>query len=245
MKRILTIVLSCSSLVSAASAAKPTAGPAFAGTLTTELVMASKDAVHPLQPWDEAFAKLQSQLGKPTKVDGKRYYWAATQGDDCVFTYVERDDGKEYKVDGFVVGGVSPPLNAKSGTNGVDQDDCLEAAGKGKPEDPSALPPPTDGKPIAPKLVLDNAVKAPSKWTGAQVAVTGTLNGVGGIAVMIGDDAKATETLDCIVKQAPDDALMGKPVIAKGTIKMEKWTSGGSAGHKLKAALDPCELSAK
>jgi hypothetical protein len=221
----------------------PPTPPPFTGTLTANLVMAADRTVKPLQPWDDAFAQLQGKLGKPTKIDGKNYSWAAMAGDDCAYVTVERVDGKAYNTTGLVVGAVSRPMRVGKDGPAMNRGDCLDAAGKGaeaEPEDPNAASPPTDGKPASVALVLDNAVKGRSKWRGVEVSVQGVYAGVSGDMAFIAE-TDSSPHLDCTVKTPLDESLFGKPVIAKGTVKLDKWMSGDGK-QTLRPELDPCEM---
>ncbi len=225
--------------------AEPPPGPPFTGTLTVALVMSSESLVKPLQPWDDAFARLQAKLGKPTVVDGKHYTWAAMEGDDCAYFSVEQEDGKQYKVDGIVVGGVQHPAKSTKGSGDHGRADCLRALGKDlPPEDPSAQPAPSDDKPVAVSFVVDNGIKAHSRWVGKPVTVDAKLAGIGGISVTLADVANDKATLTCMLKAQADDKLLGKPVTAKGTFAIQRMED--SKGDVSAAPeLDPCEITAK
>ena len=136
----------------------------YTGPLTVELVMAARDAVHLFQPWDEAYAQLEGKLGKPTKIDGDKYEWAATRDDDCADFIVEREDGAHYQQPGMLVGTIhSPKTFGKDGAQ-FGRGDCLELVGLGvAPEDPTT-PGPKAVETI--KDVVANAVKSRSKWDG-------------------------------------------------------------------------------
>ncbi len=256
-----------SSAAASASAEAPVAeappGPPFTGTLTLALVMSSGSLVRPLQPWSDAFARLQAKLGKPTHVDGKRYTWAAMEGDDCAYLLVEQEDGKQYKVDGLVVGGVSKPAKSTKGGADNGRDKCLEAMGTDlPPEDPEAQPAPSDDKPIAVSFVVANGIKARSRWVGKPVTVEAQVAGIGGIAVTLADVADKQVTLTCIVTgQADksgdrttrsaaaggaevDDKLLGKPVVAKGTFKIQRMMNGRGE-PSVAPQLEPCAITAK
>ena len=56
--------------------------------------MAAKGMVKPFDPWPAAEKKLIAKLGKPTKIDGKKNWWAAMSGDDCTGFYAENSGGQ-------------------------------------------------------------------------------------------------------------------------------------------------------
>jgi hypothetical protein len=224
--------------------AEPPPAPPFTGTLTIALVMSSGSLVKPLQPWDDAFARLQAKLGKPTLIDGKNYTWAAMEGDDCAYFSVEQEDGKQYKVDGIVVGGVQHPAKSTKGSADNGRGKCLEVLGKDvPPEDPSAQPAPGDDKPVSVSFVVDNGIKARSRWVGKPVTVEAKVSGIGGIAVTLADVAKQA-TLTCIVKDQADDKLLGKPVIAKGTFAIQRMMDGHGEAS-VAPELEHCEITTK
>src|ERR1700733_5194213 len=164
-------------LIGIAIAGCGTSKPAepFKGPLTVDLVMTAKGVANVFDPWDEGFAKLQAKLGGPTKIDGKKHYWAAMRGDDCAYMYVEKEDGKEFHKQGLMVGTIqNPEIYSKDGPI-MNRADCLDLVGKGSPaEDPNAPPPPIDGSPVSVQAFVTNAVAGRSKWRGKQVKVTGT-----------------------------------------------------------------------
>jgi len=65
-----------------------------AGGLTPETIKAANGLVKPFDPWPAAEKKLVAKLGKATKVDGAKNWWAAMSGDDCVGMYVENNKGQ-------------------------------------------------------------------------------------------------------------------------------------------------------
>ena len=101
------IVIGLAFVVSCKKSAEPPPKP-FAGTLTPAIVEAVQGTVQPMQPWDEAFAALQTKLGAPTHVEDKgkstQFSWAAKDGDHCAYITVERMDGTEHGTPGLVVG---------------------------------------------------------------------------------------------------------------------------------------------
>ena len=214
----------------------------FTGPLTTDLVMGAKDVVNPLEPWDAGLAKLQAKLGKPTNTKDDKYQWAVMDGDTCAYLYVTKEDGKKYNKDGSVVGAVTSPMKVDKSGPVMNRQECLAILGKTDepPEDPNAKAPPADGKATV-KLVLDNAVKARSKWNGQQLTVSGvlkqistsssTVNGVTTQTTYVyltdASDKDKHETLTC--SQEPGTKLKpktGKPLKVKGTLKIDKAMNG-------------------
>ena len=95
--------------------------------------MSAKGVAHVFDPWDEGFAKLQAKLGPPTKIDGKKHYWAAMRGDDCAYMYVEKQDGKEFHKEGLMVGTIQNPEIYDKDAAIMNRADRLDLVGKGTP----------------------------------------------------------------------------------------------------------------
>jgi hypothetical protein len=223
-----------------------------------DAIMASKGLVKPFDPWDQGFAKLQSKLGPPTSVKGDNYRWAVAQGDDCAYVYISKDDAKKLHAgEGFVVGTVATPMKVDKSSPPGNREECFEILGKdlGPPEDPNAAGPPADGKATV-AMVLDNAVKARSKWNDAKVTVTGTLGQVSTststsagttvttttLALLDPKDKDKTHPLSCTLDAAPANKLgSGKPITVTGTVKIQKWVSGGGE-TTFEAELAHCAL---
>lgn len=66
----------------------------FTGKLTIERVMAlTMQSVQNCEdPWDLALAKVEGKLGKPTKIDGEKFQWAAIEGERCAIVTIERGE---------------------------------------------------------------------------------------------------------------------------------------------------------
>lgn len=157
----------------AAACSKKKPPEPFKGPLTVERIMAAKDAVKPFDEWNEGYALLQSKLGPPTKIDGKKYEWAAMNGDDCAYMMVEQEDGKKFNKEGVMVGAVQEPGKYGPHDAMMNRDDCLEILGKDvAPEDPNAAGPSETNQV---KDVVANAVSGRSKWKGKQIKVTGNV----------------------------------------------------------------------
>ena len=227
--------------------------PAFSGTLTADAIMGAKGLVKPFDKWDDGFAKLQATFGPPTNTKGDNFRWAVQTGDDCTYFYVSKDDGKKMNMgDGFIVGTVMTPMkvNKTAGPSG-NYDECLAILGKdsGPPEDPSALPPPADGK-ATPALIADNAIKARSKWKGAKLTITGTVTQISTSSsgsktwttLTLADDKDKTKAVTCTM-ETPATAkwTSGKPVTVTATLDIAKWTSG--AGDELRPDLKDCVVA--
>ncbi len=223
--------------------------PPFTGTLTGERVMGAKGLVHPLEAWTDALPSLEGQMGKATLVkEDKRFLWGASQGDDCFYIEVEKQaDGK--------VGMVMEPMKVSKGGAIMSWDDCLSAAGVRKQavEDPSATPPPTDGKPITVLALLDGAKKARSKWTGAKVTVSGLYmnttnlqsNGVPLANVAItAAKADLANVIQCSLTDAlsaPSTMRQYAPITVTGTVKVNDMITGGGE-RVLDVDLDACSI---
>lgn len=242
MTRLASLLVAVATLAAAGGCTKKSEPPPpFKGPLTIATIMAAKEIVQPFDPWDDAFALLQSRLGPPTHVkesaSGPMYQWAADAGETCAYVEVGKEDGKKYQKEGMMVGAVMNPMTVdKKGPVG-NRADCLAILGKdGPPEDPNAAPPPADGV-ATPELVIENAVKGRSKWTGKKLKVTSTLEGIGGIALTLGKAG-----LSCVLADnAPAGLELGKELTVEGTVKMETWVSGGGE-VSMKPALSPCAI---
>ncbi len=234
----------------AAPAATKSAAPAapFTGTLTGDRVMGAKGLVHPFDPWPDAQAKLEAQVGKATLVKNDKYSWAASQGDDCFYMQVEKQkDG--------TVGMVMDPMKVSKGGPIMNWDDCLTAAGvrKESAEDPNAPGPPTDGKAVSVTDLRDGATKARSKWNGASVTVKGLYlnvtnlesNGVPMANVSItAAKADLKNVISCSLadpKTAPEKAHQYDPMTVQGTVKVRDMLTGG--GDKvIDVDLEGCKV---
>lgn len=228
-----------------ASACSKTRAPreAFKGTLTPKLILEAKNLVEPFDPWDEAFELLQHKLGKPTRIKpgssgSEHYQWAALEGDACTYFEVEKESGEKYdKRKGMIVGTVQSPATYDKQGALFNRAECMEILGKtGTPEDPNAPPPPANGI-ATPELVVENAVKGRSKWVGKKLTVSTTLNGIGGMALTLGEAG-----LVCILPDnAPPDLQLGKEIMVEGTVKIQTMVSGGG-DVSLRAELNPCAI---
>ena len=221
---------------------------AFTGTLTGERVMGSKGLVHPFDPWDEARAKLEAQMGKATLVKGdEKLLWGVAHGDDC--WYVEVD-----KLENGTVGLVAEPMKVSKGGPIMSYDECLVAAGARKEaaEDPNAPGPPKD-KPVTVLELLEGAAHARSKWNGAKVTVRGLYmsvtelesNGapVANVSITAAKaDLKNVVTCDLSdAKTAPAKLKQYDPVTVVGTVEARDALTG--AGERvLDVDLRGCAL---
>lgn len=106
------------------------------------------------------------------------------------------------------------------------------------------------------KLVLDNAVKARSKWNGQQVTVVAVMKNVfRSIAIINGGeseqtsltlaDAGATSEHDMLLCQVDSDVSeqvsVDQPVTVKATVHISELTGIGQSGFAI--ALDHCALA--
>lgn len=235
--RTFAVLLGAASLAAAcgkSEPAPPPVKPPFAGPVTIDRIMQSKDLVQVFDPWDQAFAKLQGELGKPQRVKGGSHQWAAVDGDDCAYVGFDRGDGAKYNKQGeIVVGAEHPQRVAKDGPIG-NRGECLEIAGKaGTPEDPAAAGPPADGTPVPTAFFAGNAVSGRSKWVEKRVKVTGEVMSSGGLRLGLTDDVA------CDGKATADAALFGKTVTVEGTVKLETLVTGGGEVSQ-RAVLGDC-----
>lgn len=227
--------------------------PPFTGKLTVERLLAAK-AADPLKPWADSLARMEGQVGKPTRTSGKRFEWAVVEGDDCAYTYIEKVDGKEFKMDGEVVGSAMPPMKVGKDGPAMNRAECLAITGvtAGPPEDPNAAPPPADGGVVAAGVFLSAAIAGRSKWKDQVVKVSGALGGVststaGGdsfVSVTIKAEGDAAQTVSCNYEKnaAAPTLTSGAAVVATGTVAIREWMSG--EGTKLEAVLDKCTVEA-
>lgn len=228
----------------------------FTGALTAERVLGARDLVKPFDPWDEGFARLQAQVGAPTRVEGTRHVWAVVEGDACAHFYVTKDDGADYKVEGTIVGTVQQPVRTTKGGTEGDHNACLKAAGVsvGPPEDPAAAGPPADGSAVALAELRKVVIPGRSKWKDQRVKVSAVLGGISTAtsgsdsyvtaSLKAGDD-DAEKPLRCSLTKnqtAPADLKPGAAVIAEGKVEIQEWTKGGDV--TLEAALSDCTLAA-
>jgi hypothetical protein len=178
------------------------------------------------------------------------------QGDDCTYFYVSKDDAKKMNAgEGFMVGTVMQPMKVgKAGPSG-NYDECLGILGKdsGPAEDASAAPPPADGKATV-ALVVDNAIKARSKWKGAKLTISGNLGSFSTststsdgkvttyTTLTLADAADKAKTIDCSLSTPMTAKLAtGKPLKVSATLDIAKWTSG--AGDTYKPELKDCAIA--
>jgi hypothetical protein len=222
---------------------KPPAPPApYTGPLTGDRIMGAKSLVQPLQPWADANAALEGQMGKATFVKGKWYSWGVVEGDTCTYFKVEKqDDGN--------VGAVQSPMKVEKDGPEMNRSECLEAAGQKKDdaaaEDPNAPGPPTDGKAVTVAELRDGIAKAKSKWLKQSVKVTGVY--VGTTKAKSGDEENVMvsvsgakgdiqATVGCQLsdpKTAPEKMMQWSPITVEGTANE---TFGGG--------LDDCKIDA-
>lgn len=210
----------------------------FTGALTVERVMAAKDAVKLLEPWDKAYPKLLAKLGTPQKIEGGKHKWAAVEGDVCAYVEISSGDGKPFGKQGIVVDATQEPMTVDKSGPLFNRADCMEIAGKaGVPEDPNAPAPAADGV-VTPADFQRYAVVGRSKWVGKQVTITGEVVSTGGVLVTIDKDAR----VDCVMKSDASSDLVGTQVTAAGTVKLS--TSVTGAGDVSQSAqLADCTIT--
>lgn len=225
--------------------AKETPPPApFKGPLTVAHVMASKDAVKPLEAWDAALAKLQSQLGPPTKIDGKKHFWAAMEGDDCAYVYVEKDDGKEYGKTGDVVGATAAPQTVTKDGAIMNRAECLTLVGKGvAAEDPNAEAPRTEGPAYEVSQLQQLAVAGRTKWKDKQVRVTGHVTQMMGDEALVRDRINPDITLSCKMDAGAAPPPMKGTVVLQGTVETRELVRG-TGEPAIEAQLTKCSVAA-
>jgi hypothetical protein len=227
--------------------------PPFTGKLTIERVLAAK--ADPLKPWADSLARLEGQLGKPTRTSGNKFEWAVVEGDDCAYTYVEKEDGAKFNMQGEIVGTTMPPMKVGKDGPMVNRTECLGITGvtAGPPEDPNAIPPAADGGVVTVEVFRSNAIIGRSKWKDQAVKVSGVLDSVSTstagsdsfITVSLkasGTDADKPVTCSYEQNAAAPTLKTGDAVIASGTVAIREWMSG--SGTTLEAVLDKCTVAA-
>ena len=235
------IALYSIAVIACAACSKKAPREPFKGTLTPKLILEAKNLVEPFDPWDDAFELLQHKLGPPTRIkpreSGESYQWGALEGDSCTYFEVGKEDGAKYKKEGKMVGAVQSPMTLDKTGALFNRAECMEIVGKaGPPEDPNAAPPPANGI-ATPELVVENAVKGRSKWTGKKLTVATTLEGTGGMALTLGKAG-----LVCVLEEnAPADLVLGKDIMVEGTVKIATMVSMGG-DVSLRAELSPCAI---
>ena len=121
----------------AAAAPAPAAAPS-GGPLTSQKIMAAGSWFKPFEPWDPTLAKVQAELGPPTRIKHSKvdnsdaYEWAAMDGDSCAFFSLSKMDGKLMKKQGDVASGGVPMLFKNDGTLAAQRNECLDAAKSAK-----------------------------------------------------------------------------------------------------------------
>lgn len=216
----------------------------FKGPLTVANVMAAKGVVKPFQAWDAAFAKLQAELGPPTKIEGKKHFWAAMEGDDCAYVYVEKDDGKEYGKTGEVVGATASPQTVTKDGAIMNRAECLTLVGKGvAAEDPAAEAPRTEGPAYEVSQIQELAVAGRSKWKDKVVRVTGNVTQMMGDTALVRDRVNPDIKLSCEMDAGAAPPPMKGTVVLQGTVETRDFVRGtGEPG--IEAQLTKCSLAA-
>jgi hypothetical protein len=211
--------------------------PAFAAPLTVATVMTAKSAAEPLESWDDTLAALQAHFGPPTKVDGKKFEWAAMEGDNCAYFVVEKEDGAQYKKSGNVVGSFQHPQTYGKDGAIMNRGECLDILGKGAPaEDPNAPGP--SGAKVGVGELVKNAVAARSKWDGKQLDITGTVK-QSGSTVVLADASDPSSTVMASLAAGQTDPELGKPATLHCTVKLQKMVSG-TGQPSVEPSLDAC-----
>ncbi len=69
--------------------------PPYAGKLTIEMVMGARGVARPFDPWEEAIARLDKRVGKPTFSKAEHFCWAVVEGTDCAYFCIGKTTGKK------------------------------------------------------------------------------------------------------------------------------------------------------
>lgn len=216
----------------------------FEGPLTVAKVMSAKNVVKPFDAWAPAFAKLQAELGPPTKIDGKKHLWAAMEGDDCAYVYVEKDDGKEYGKPGDIVGATASPQTVNKDGPIMNRAECLTLVGKGvAAEDPDAEAPRTEGPAYEVSQLQKLAVAGRSKWKDAQVRVTGHVTQMMGDEALVRDRVNPDIKLSCKMDAGAAPPPMKGTVVLQGTVETRELVRG-TGEPVIEAQLTKCAVAA-
>jgi hypothetical protein len=111
---------------------------------------AARLAIEPFTPWAEAETTLLAALGRPTRIDGDKHYWAVVEGDTCTYTFVEKQDRSAYfkgEAPGqLMVGTTMKPTEIKRQNGSMNWDECVAATGAppAAPAAPAAAAPTLD-----------------------------------------------------------------------------------------------------
>jgi hypothetical protein len=229
-----------------ASAARQAAPP-----LTVEKVMKASLDIKLRDPWDGTYQKLETTLGKPTRIDGNKHGWAVVEGETCAYVSVEKEEATPPIVADFTA-----PTKLDKTAPAIDYDDCLETAGRiTEPEDPAVAGPPADGGRVSVPTVVERAVKGRSKWDKKRIKVTARISGVGTsgsgtdqiVIVKLSDAAGNPEPyIDCTLRAGSAQPVLpenqpGPEVIAEGTVSVTKWLNGEGKSAR-RASLKDCVL---
>jgi hypothetical protein len=231
----------------------------YTGALTGERILGAKDLVKPFDVWDHGLAKLQHQLGKPTRILDKKYGWAVIEGDKCTYVYVEQEEKSKYSKDAkpgeLMVGAVLDPMAIEKSGAMMNYGECLKIAGKevGPPEDPNAPAPPTDGSAVTLERLRDLGIKGRTKWKDQRVKVEALFSN----STTASAGSVSTTTLSRVAKQGDADstgcvlvagqptpgAMQYTPITVEGKVTISEWMSGGGES-KLSIALEDCKVVA-
>lgn len=219
--------------------------PPFTGALTEARVLGAKGLAKPFDNWEQAKAKLEAQLGAPTRVNGKWYEWAVDRDGTCAYVKVEQQIGnvigapKDMKTVGMVEGPATLDKNAPQSM----RNDCIAmASGKSDPPSsttltagtvvggaasPKAKGPPAPTRTVSVKEVRDAVAKG--QWVGGPVKMKGlavntttmTSGSQRSVSLSIAQ-AKGDlgSTVGCVLGDVPDPSpKQWAPVEVTGTLE--------------------------
>lgn len=219
----------------------------YTGPMTHDRMAGAGDLVHPFDPWEEALAKIQGQLGAPTKVEGDEHMWVFV---DEEMKGCSTFSAEKMKVEGggFAVGTTASTEDPITPERAQEWKRCLELTGKTPPEDPNVPGPPEDGSPTTVDALRTGVEKAPSKWLGKKVKLSGVLNststakGTGSdkAFVTISVGASKDDLMNTVGCSLADPA--GKP--AEGTMQGDAITVEGTVADTFGGGLDACAIVA-
>lgn len=198
----------------------------FEGELTAALIdgLSDADKPSPFDPWDKSLAKVESKLGKPSKVDGGDHSWAVVDGDSCSYITIEKDGDK--------VGMVEGPGKMDKAMKSMYEKCVVASGGEVVAEiDPNAPKVPTDGSAVKPSVLMEGVKGAETEWVGKTVTVEGVFFSTSKskasgsdeetIILSIKDDKDGKDSIGCtLVKgEAAPELMQYDPITVSGEVE--------------------------
>ena len=220
------------------------AAPAFTGVLTEARVLGATGLAKPFEDWDQAKAKLEAQLGAPTRVSGKWHEWAVDRDGTCAYVKVEQQVGKvigapkDMKTVGMVEGPATLDKNAPqsmrnaciaiaSGKADAPSTTTLTFGSVDTASNPNAKGPPAPVRTVSVKEVRDAVAKG--QWVGGPVKMQGfavntttmTSGSQRSVSLSIAQAKGGVgSTVGCVLGDVPDPSpKQWAPVEVTGTLE--------------------------